>query len=101
MPIRIVLYDALKSLSQGELLIKFGDSDSSLSVYLPGAPLTYMIFNDLVENEWIIPYKNNENEFVQYWHISHPGFVVYKQGVIWYTNLTLIQKLKGRIGFNI
>lgn len=101
MPMRIVLYDALRSLSMGELLIKFGDSDSSLSIYLPGAPLTYIIFNELVEQEWIIPYKNNEDEFVKYWYISHPGLVIYKQGVVWYKSLSFWQKIKGRIGFSI
>jgi hypothetical protein len=93
---QFILYDSLSALAIGEVLVKFGNSGLSMSYFLAGSPMIYLIADDMIAEGWV---KQVETEFdtMTHWILSEEGYRIYLEGRIWYKSLPLWKRFLGRV----
>jgi hypothetical protein len=95
MPHRFILYDALSSLSRGNVLVRLGDF--SFSHHLDGVPEVCVVFGHLLANEWIRPEEGYRRDGVLgYFSITDEGLRTLDMGRLWYRSIPLWRRVVGR-----
>lgn len=103
MPHRLILYDALRSMAAGNLLVKIGDM--STGMYLHNVGEVSIVFERMVREGYIAPLPeeetDNEDGSIQWYTLTAEGRRVLDEGHAWYRSLPLWWKILGRLGFPI
>jgi hypothetical protein len=98
MSYRVVLYDALKSLEEGNALVHI--SDFSWGYYLDGVPFVSCIFNMMLRSGWITRAAHTHPDCqVAHYHITDQGKAILEDGKRWYSKQTFLRKIMLRLWF--